>query len=115
MASNKQHQPSKQDVAVVQQYIKRFNAPQEKMFVEDLAALEKLTEETIVEELKQRMHRGDSYTFIGDVLVSLNSNELPSAYDRSVFNLNKIIDLIAFISNSLYNQPIQLGNHFQFG
>lgn len=85
MASNTQQQKApKQEVAVLHQYIKRFNEPQEKMFVEDLAALEKLTEETIVEELKQRMHRGDSYTFIGDVLVSLNSNELPSSYDRSV-------------------------------
>lgn len=54
------------------------------MYVEDLAALEKVSEEVIVEELKQRLSRGDSYTFIGDVLLSLNSNELPLEFPRSV-------------------------------
>lgn len=74
----------REEVAVVQQFIKRFNMPREKMFVEDLAALEKLTEESIVEELKHRLNRGHSYSFIGDVLVSLNSNDLPSEFPRSV-------------------------------
>lgn len=84
MADNKQDKAPKQEVAVVEQYIKRYNVPREKMYVEDLAALDKLTEESIVEELKQRLIQGDSYTFIGDVLLSINSNELPMEYSRAV-------------------------------
>lgn len=84
MADNKQDRAPKQEVAVVEQYIKRFNEPREKMYVEDLAALEKLTEESIVEELKQRLIHGNSYTFIGDVLLSINSNELPMEFSRAV-------------------------------
>lgn len=54
------------------------------MYAEDLAALEKISEETIVEELKQRLSRGESYTFIGDVLLSLNSNEMPVEHPKTV-------------------------------
>lgn len=74
----------REEVAIVQQYVKRFNMPREKMYVEDLAALEKLTEESIVDELRYRLENGNSYSFIGDVLVSLNSNDLPSEYPRAV-------------------------------
>lgn len=50
----------------------------EKMHVEDLAALEALSEETILDELIQRYKSGSTYTFVGDVLLSMNPNtEMP--------------------------------------
>lgn len=64
--------------------IKKYDETPEKMLVEDLCALDKLSEEKISDILKQRLERGDSYSFIGDVLISLNSNEMPSEYPRSV-------------------------------
>lgn len=54
------------------------------MIVEDLAALDKISEDKIINEIRERLTNGDSYTFIGDVLLSLNSNELPKEYPRSV-------------------------------
>lgn len=56
----------------------------EQMIVEDLAALDKISEERILDELQFRMEKGDSYTYVGDVLLSLNSNEIPAKYPRSV-------------------------------
>lgn len=57
----------------------------ERMFVEDLAALERLTDETILEEIKNRYKAGETYSFIGDILLSMNPNkELPPTYDRKV-------------------------------
>lgn len=88
MAGNKQGRSLKEEVAVVQNYIKKFNVSREKMYVEDLAALEKLSEEAIIDVLKQRLKRGDSYSFVGDVLISLNSNELPLEYTRAVSYIN---------------------------
>lgn len=64
--------------------MKKFNAEREKMIVEDLAALDKISEDKIINEIRERLTNGDSYTFIGDVLLSLNSNELPKEYPRSV-------------------------------
>ncbi|KAL1381098.1 hypothetical protein pipiens_013709 [Culex pipiens pipiens] len=50
----------------------------ERMNVEDLAALETLSEETILDELIQRYKSGSTYTFVGDVLLSMNPNtEMP--------------------------------------
>lgn len=72
------------EVSVVRGFIKKYDVEPEKMYVEDLAALEKLSEETIIEELRQRMVKGFSYTFVGDVLLSINSNEMPAELPRSV-------------------------------
>lgn len=58
------------------------------MFIEDLAALEKVSEDTIAEEIRNRLKKGYSYTFIGDVLLSLNSNEMPTDFPRSVSELH---------------------------
>ncbi|CAH0394342.1 unnamed protein product [Bemisia tabaci] len=44
----------------------------ESMHVEDLAALDVITEDTIVAELQARLAAGMPYTFIGDVLLYLN-------------------------------------------
>lgn len=79
-------------MAIDHGFIKKFEANREKMYAEDLAALDKITEETIVEELKQRLIRGESYTFIGDVLLSLNSNEMPLEFTKNVsllYNLHQ--------------------------
>lgn len=84
VAGNKLGKSQKEEIAVVQNYIKKFNVSREKMYVEDLAALENLSEDAIIDVLKQRLKRGDSYSFIGDVLISLNSNELPQEYTRAV-------------------------------
>lgn len=54
------------------------------MFIEDLAALEKVSEELIAEEIKNRLKKGHSYTFIGDVLLSVNSNEMSTDFPKSV-------------------------------
>lgn len=74
----------KSEVAIIGRYLKKFNTEREKMVVEDLAALDKLTEDKIIDELKRRLLKGNSYSFIGDVLLSLNSNELPTTFSTSV-------------------------------
>lgn len=76
--------PPKPEVSIVEGHIKKFNAEREKMIVEDLAALDKISEDKIINEIRERLTNGVSYTFIGDVLLSLNSNELPKEYPRSV-------------------------------
>lgn len=47
----------------------------EKMYMDDLAALEVLTEETIVEQLQKRYESNQIYTNIGDILVAVNPFE----------------------------------------
>ncbi|XP_035717982.1 neither inactivation nor afterpotential protein C-like isoform X3 [Vespa mandarinia] len=49
--------------------------PPEAMFTEDLAALEVLTEDAILDELQERLQQGHFHTFVGDVLLILNPNE----------------------------------------
>lgn len=57
----------------------------EKMHHEDLAALERLTDETVMDEIKARMKTGETYSFVGDVLLSINPNrEIPQVFDRKV-------------------------------
>lgn len=74
----------KEEVSIVKGFIKKYETEPEKMYVEDLSALEKLTEETIIEELKHRMEKGFSYTFVGDVLLAINSNDMPKQFPKSV-------------------------------
>ncbi|XP_034666506.1 neither inactivation nor afterpotential protein C [Drosophila subobscura] len=61
-------------------YIKRFDGKPERMYPEDLAALENPVDESIIDSLRNRMTTGESFSFIGDILLSLNSNELPSEF-----------------------------------
>ena len=56
----------------------------EPMRQEDLAAIEKLNEETISQELYQRLKQGNFYTFVGDVLLALNPNEDLLIFDKEV-------------------------------
>lgn len=74
----------KDEVSIVEGYIKKRNAVREKMIVEDLSALDRISEDRIITELRDRLLHGEPYTFIGDVLLSINSNELPTEYPRSV-------------------------------
>ena len=47
----------------------------EKMYMDDLAALEVLSEDTIVEQLQKRYESNQIYTNIGDILVAVNPFE----------------------------------------
>lgn len=47
----------------------------EKMYLDDLAALEVLSEDTIVEQLQKRYESNQIYTNIGDILVAVNPFE----------------------------------------
>lgn len=59
-------------------------AEPEPMRVEDLAALEPITEEAVLSELQERLRRGHCYTFVGDVLLLLNPNEQQNIYGPEV-------------------------------
>lgn len=42
------------------------------MYTDDLATLEVLTEDAIVEQLQKRYAQNQIYTYIGDILVAVN-------------------------------------------
>ncbi|ALC38813.1 ninaC [Drosophila busckii] len=63
-------------------YIKRFDEKPERMYPEDLAALENPVDESVLDSLRNRMEMGESYSFIGDILLSLNSNELKQEFSN---------------------------------
>ncbi|KAG7210389.1 hypothetical protein KM043_011922 [Ampulex compressa] len=44
----------------------------EKMYMDDLAALDMLSEDAIVDQLQHRYEQGQIYTYIGDILVAVN-------------------------------------------
>ncbi|XP_077275817.1 STKc_myosinIII_N_like and MYSc_Myo21 domain-containing protein ninaC isoform X1 [Temnothorax americanus] len=56
------------------------NEPPEQMLMEDLAALDILTEDIILDELREKLRRGEYHTFIGDILLILNPNEEHDIY-----------------------------------
>lgn len=64
------------ELFVDQGYIKRFEGKPERMYSEDLAAIENPTEQLILDCLRKRIEMGSTYSFIGDILLSLNSNDL---------------------------------------
>ncbi|XP_021703004.1 neither inactivation nor afterpotential protein C [Aedes aegypti] len=74
--------PKKEEFKLIKGALKAADNKTEKMFVEDLAALETVSEETILEELIQRYKSGSTYTFVGDVLISMNANQPPPEYVR---------------------------------
>lgn len=74
----------KEEISIIDDCIKKYDHVPEKMIVEDICALDKISEEKISDLLKQRLEKGNSYTFAGDVLISLNSNDFPNEFPRSV-------------------------------
>lgn len=71
------------------------NTDPERMFLEDLAAMENLSEDLIIFELQERMALGQFHTFIGDILLIINPNENQDIYGDNVSPVN-IILLIAY-------------------
>lgn len=58
------------------------------MVVEDLAALDNVDEDRLIEEIKARYMNGNFYSFIGDILLVLNPNETSDIYDERVIFLS---------------------------
>lgn len=56
----------------------------EVMQVEDLAALERLTEDNLIRELEIKYRKGNFMSFIGDVLLILNPNTHEDIYNDEV-------------------------------
>uniref|UniRef100_A0A1B6LPF4 Neither inactivation nor afterpotential protein C n=1 Tax=Graphocephala atropunctata TaxID=36148 RepID=A0A1B6LPF4_9HEMI len=54
----------------------------EEMHTEDLAALEDITEDTVLCELQERNKHNTNYTFVGDILLFLNPNA-----EQDIYNL----------------------------
>ena len=59
------------------------------MLVDDLAALERLTEEVIVTQLQRRYRAGQIYTHIGDILIAVNPFSHLSIYGEKVRDVTK--------------------------
>jgi myosin III len=77
--------PSQSESIVCRGFIQTHDNKMEKMYVEDLAALEPLSDDALLEEMKNRLKLGECYSFIGDVLVSMNPNKMMQPmYDRKV-------------------------------
>ena len=55
-----------------------------RIFVDDLASLERLTEDVIVEQLQQRYRAGQIYTYIGDILIAVNPFSEVNIYGEKV-------------------------------
>ncbi|XP_058802662.1 neither inactivation nor afterpotential protein C [Phymastichus coffea] len=55
----------------------------ERMYQEDLAALENITEDRVLDELQERQRLGFFHTFIGDILLILNPNEEQDIYNMT--------------------------------
>lgn len=61
------------------------------MLTEDLSALENLTEDSVLNELHERLKLGFFHTFVGDILLILNPNEEQNIYGPNVsIHLNYI-------------------------
>lgn len=56
----------------------------ETMQVEDLAALEELTEDKLLSELQTKLAKGSFTSFVGDVLLILNPNTNDDIYSEIV-------------------------------
>lgn len=90
--------PSQNEMIVCKGYIQTHDNKMEKMYVEDLAALEPLSDDDLLDELRNKLKMGETYSFIGDVLVSMNPNKQYPSYDRKVPLLVLINELIILIT-----------------
>lgn len=61
------------------------------MHTEDLASLEDITEDTVLCELQERYNHGNTYSFVGDVLLYLNPNKEQDIYSLEVHAICSII------------------------
>lgn len=61
----------------------------EQMFTEDLASVEHITEDKILEILEERLRIGHYHTFLGDVMLIMNPNEEHDVYGPHVSFVNK--------------------------
>lgn len=75
---------TREETIVMTGYMKTFNKKPEKMYVEDLAALDEISDKIVVEQLRNRVLLGETYSFIGDVLLSVNSNDMSMDFDKDV-------------------------------
>lgn len=94
----------REDVAIYRGLIKYYDRKPQKMLVEDLATLEKITEDTILEEIEQRIKKGSCYSFIGDVLLAVNANDTTIESPSVSFN-HFIVIFIRFTYN-FFSRPI---------
>lgn len=76
--------PLQNESIVCNGFVQTHDNKMEKMFVEDLAALEPLSDDGLLEEIRNRLKIGANFTFIGDVLLSVNPNKVYPTYDRKV-------------------------------
>lgn len=76
--------PSQNETLVCNGMVRTHDSKTEKLCVEDLAALERLNDDSILDEIRNRFKIGSTYSFIGDVLLSLNPNKSVPVYDKKV-------------------------------
>lgn len=60
------------------------------MLPDDMASLENLTEEVVINHLFRRFQEGQIYTYIGDILVAVNPFQILDIYAEKV---NKIFSI----------------------
>jgi myosin heavy subunit len=58
--------------------------------IENLVSLEEFNQGAIIHQLRERYYRNSIYTWIGNILVSINPYQLLSIYDSR--SLNEVID-----------------------
>lgn len=85
----------KQEVTVVGKMLKRSSDDAlEPIYDEDLAALQNLTENEVLNVLQKRFEKGEYYSFIGDILLCLNPNEKKNIFGHEVSTSIIMLDRI---------------------
>ncbi|XP_044266503.1 neither inactivation nor afterpotential protein C isoform X2 [Tribolium madens] len=73
--------PKSVEVVIIEEYVKSgFDGAFEKILGEDLASLDSLEEEDVMKLLEARFMTGQFQTFIGDILLIINSSEKMNVY-----------------------------------
>lgn len=73
------------EIAIVGKFYKKgVDSEMQELYVEDLASLDQISEESVMKELEARMRIGQFQTFIGDVLLVLNPNEKHDIFGNEV-------------------------------
>lgn len=66
--------------------LKTLGLPAQHLLVEDLAALDNLSDNHVLDELKQRFENKDFQTYVGDILITINPYENCDIYGEKVSN-----------------------------